>query len=625
MAKASLPLFPWFGGYSTDNKYGPKHSFAYGAKFDFRKSPSKLSVLPKTAKESGSTVTDLPVGMVRVANGDFYFVGDTGNFYKRTAAGVWSSIGNVGSASGYGIVYRRDQDIIYITKQTEVATYGPVSGTPTLTNSKYAASRDQFLTGGALNYVVGTSINEGAAHRQTWTPEVEPLYSIKLYILNKGTTADWTVTVHDDANNTICTSTVSNASLTINQLNEFVMATPGRLLVKPNARTYHFHVTVSNTTGAPQAQVGTVFDLETADFETYASRLVQPNNGMHPAILFQQYLCVVNERYLSVFEPLQDTPSNAEWQRHRLTFPPGYEGTSVAVLDEFLAIGCEQLTSTGENAGSGKIFFWDGAATTYNFFVDVPQGAPYSLFQDKGVLEYIAAGALYGLPGVNAQPVKLRQLPYTDQEFTTYDKNPILYPQMLTVRNSVLLIGFPSYTANQNIEHGVYSWGARDKDYPTSFGFSYPINTGTLYNTSGNLRIGMVQAYDPKLFIGWRDGSSYGVDVVDTSSQPFASAEMESLIFDAGRADKPKMAIKRVMTFETLPSGATVTLKYKIDRASSWNTITVQAVAGDTRVELPINSRFYEIQFRTEVTAGATTPYITSDIFIFDDLKSEGD
>ncbi len=621
--KIAQPLLPVYGGLSSDEKIGPKYSFARGRSLDFRKSPSKLTILPGPAKDSGSTVTDLITAGVRVANGDNYFLGDAGNLWKRTAAGTWSNIGDVGN-SGHGLVYRRDTDSLYITKDTEVARYFPVSNSPSLSNSKYATSVDQSLTGGASTFNLATSIAETSNDRQFFTPTIEPLYSVKLYVAAKGTTADWTVTVHDDANNVIGTSTVVNASLTNGQLNEFVLATAGRMLVKPNARTYHIHVTASNTTGAPQARVTTLNNFDTADFETYAPRLIVPNNGLHPIALFQQYVVTGNERYLSVWEPLQDTPSNAEWQRHRLTFPPGYEVTSLAVHDEFLAIGCEQLTSTSEDMGGGKIFFWDGTATTYNFFIDVREGSPYGLFTHQNVLYYIAGGALYAYAG--GQPIKVRQFPNTDSEYSTYDKFSINYPQTMTVRNGVLLIAFPTLTQNQNIEHGVYSFGQRDKDYSQSFGFSYPISTGTLLNTgSNNLRVGMVANWDPKLFISWRDGANYGVDLVNVSTAPAASSILETLIFDAGRSDKEKLAVELVVTFKTLPTSAVITPKYKIDRTTNYTNGDDTGTVGESVLRMPINLRFREIQLGLDITSGATTPEITGAFLIYDPLESEAD
>jgi hypothetical protein len=605
------------GGMSHDLKEGFANSFAYSKSINFRKSPTQLTLYPKTVKSSGNTVTDLVTNSCMVSNGDLYFIGDTGNFYKRAASdGTWSLIGDVGTDTAYGLVYRQDQDIIYIMKSTDVATYYPVSGTPSLTASKYATSVDQSLTGGASHYDLTTGVNEGATHKQTFTPEYEPLYSIKVWVVAKGT-GNWTLTVHDDANNVIGTSTVANGSLSNGALNEFVLSSVGRMLVKPNARTYHFHLTSSVADGT--CMTTTVHDLETADFQTLASRLISTQNGMHPAILFQQYMCVGNERYLSVFEPLADPPLNTQWQRHKLTFPPGYEVCGLAIYDEFIAVACEKRSSSSSKEfQDGKIFFWDGTAGTYNYFIDVPEGSPFSMFSHKNILYYIAGGEWFAYAG--GQPVALRKFPNIDGEYTDANHYIVNYPYTGTIRNGVLLQGFPSETSNATIEHGVYSYGATNKNYPNSFGYDFKISTGTKLCTN-TLRIGHVKNYGEELFISWRDNTTYGVDIVNNSSDPATSASFESLIIDDGKAYKEKLALDIDISFETLPANVSITPKYKIDRGA-W--VTGTAVTSGTTSRLSINKRFKEIQVGFDIVSTATaTPVITSVSFNYDDLKEE--
>ena len=76
----------------------------------------------------------------------------------------------------------------------------------------------------------------------------------------------------------------------------------------------------------------------------------------------------------------------------------------------------------------------------------------------------------------------------------------------------------------------------------------------------------MLRAFGDKLFISWQDDSTYGIDIVDNNSDPFSTAVWESRIFDNNRPDKDKTGVRIIITFAALPSGATVTPKYKIDR-----------------------------------------------------------
>lgn len=378
-----------------------------------------------------------------------------------------------------------------------------------------------------------------------------------------------------------------------------------------------------NTTSAGSG-THTLLRQPLVTYETWVSRLISTQNGMHPAITFQNFLCIGNGRYLTAWEPTASVPTNNEWKHLKLAFPPGYEVCGLALYDEFLAIACEKKSSdSSKEFQDGKIFFWDGSAGTFNFFVDVPEGAPYSLFSHKNILYYLAGGEWFAYAG--GQPVKLWRFPNTDGEYSDANDYIVSYPYTATVRKGVLLQGFPSETSNQGIKHGVYSYGSMDKNHPNAFGYDYVISTGTKLATS-TLRIGHVANYGEELYIAWRDDSTYGVDIVNNSSDPATSFSWESLIFDNGRADKPKTAIQIKVGFKSLPSGASITPKYKIDRGD-WTSGTAQETDGTTEATFDIGSKDYkEIQIGFDGThSGSVTPEVNYVAFIFDDNKEQKD
>jgi hypothetical protein len=143
--------------------------------------------------------------------------------------------------------------------------------------------------------------------------------------------------VHDAANNTLGTATLANGSITNGAYNEFVFSAPVRMLAKPNPATYHFHITHPSGT-AHTIGTSVASDSSSVDYNTQSNRLVSPNNGFHPCIEFLQYICILNERYLAVWEPISmSAPSATEFNQHRLTFPSGYEGTSAALYSQYIA------------------------------------------------------------------------------------------------------------------------------------------------------------------------------------------------------------------------------------------------------------------------------------------------
>lgn len=603
--KQTLRITEWSGGTSADDTVGPKASVAYSRQHDFRSTPSLLQLQPQLAEDSNGVVTDLLMDGVLAPSGDIYWIGDTGNFYKRAISdGSWTLITDFGQASGGSLVYRSDTDSILIPLQNKVAEYKPVSGTPIAAQvyvNRYGASRSELTTalraGGGNTYTLATSISEASTAQCSILSDIEPGYSVKVRVIAKGT-GDLTLTLHDDANNNLGSSTVVNASLNPGSLNEFVFTVPIRLLVKPNARTYHFHLT--STVADATVAVGTSGDLSTADFEFWASRFVETHNGLHPAMQFLQYTLYGNERYVAQHEPLEDNATNAEWQRHRLTFPSGYEVCGMTPYQEFAAIACERQNSNGSiDFQNGIIFLWNGIDTTYSQAIPIPEGSPQSIYSYENELYWHAGGSWYTLVG--GKPQRIRRLPGATEEFGGVYNQIGINPNMATVRRGVLLSGFPTSTANSGIEHGVYSLGSLDRTYVPSFGLDFNISTGSRFNSGNNLRIGCVKNLGDLFFVSWRDdfnSKPYGVDSLSPLSLAASDARVESL-WISGNPEMDIVALSLKVVFKALPANCTVTPIWRTERDGAWTNedgSIVQAVAGDTSVKLAIDQRCNEIQ-----------------------------
>lgn len=637
------------GGWSTDLKTGIENSQAYTQAFDFRKNPSQLSVLPAPRREDAGVIKDLVLNEVMTPNGTIYASGNQGFFYKRTVAGAWSAIGQLDSGAA-GMDYRKDTDSIYLAGHKSVSLYNPVSGTASLTPDKYGISYSTYnnSTNAGFNVsayqvnstqttAIAANINEGSGGKRFFQSDIEPLNKISVFIVDKGT-GNWTLTLHDGLDNVLATSTVTNANLKNNQFNDFAFTSATndqvRIYVAPNARTYHFHLTSTVADGSVSSSVSN--DLGSCDVMIWADRLIQTTNGLHPMARFLQYEIIGNANYLSVWEPLSEPPTNAEWLRHRLAFPEEFEVCGVAVLNEYAAIACERIPDAEGNNQEGIIFWWDGLSPSWNYFTAIPEGSPYAIRQHKNVVYYYAGGAEYAIVGANSEPVKIRTLPNSDTEYSDTNSPITIYPYTSTTRRGVHLLAYPSSTTNTDIDYGVYSWGQVDKNYPNSFGYNYLISTGSKnYTAQNNLTIGMVKNFGDVLHISWRDDTNggYGIDVVDNTSNPAGTAIWEAMIFDNGYTGKPKTGIF-VDAYYDLPAGATIKLKYKLDRASSW---TYSEAFGTTNLwndtsnyaRLLISGgsgRFREAQVGIEVTCDSSVtqaPVVYMVSFVFDNNKDE--
>lgn len=663
MSKEPLVYNSFEGGLGTDLKTGLKNSFAGSAgagslgtyAIDFRKSPSQFSVLPGAAREDNKVVNDLIQNEVMAPDGTIYAIGSKGAFYKRTTAGSWSQEASIGIGT-FGMDYRKDTDNLYIPTQKGVSVYNSVSNNPAMYMNFYGPSYSQydnssntgflvssFQDGSQQTYQPPTAISESSTNLRYFQSDIEPLIKISVFIVNKGT-GDWTLTLHDGNNKVLGSATVLNASLNNGVFNDFVFssATNGqvRIYIAPDARTYHFHVTSTVADGT--LSVSTLNDLSTADLKVWADRLVFTNNGMHPMTRFLQYEIFGNGNYVSAWEPLNSTDTttmtspetSAEWVQHRLVFPMEYEVCGLAVTNEFLVIALGQTASSPTSVPqAGLLAFWDGSSPTYDYFVPIPEGTPYGLHTYLNIAYYYAGNALYGISSPTTQPVKLRTMPGTDTEFSGSAAPFIVYPYSMTVRRGIHLFGFPASSTNTAVNFGVYSWGAVDKNYPNSLGYSYLISTGsTNYTASNNLTIGMVKSFGDTLHISWRDdlNGGYGIDVINNSSLPAPNSSWESLIFDNGFTSKNKKAIRQYVDFSSLPSDCSFRLKYKINRASTWTYSPVYSTAtttnpnpDQTHFDISPVGYFHEFQFGIDITSGTTPAAFTSMSLIYDNTKEE--
>ena len=622
-------LSSFVAGESQNVKFGAKYQYDYGRHIDVRASPEKFSVLPGTAKTSGGIVTDLVQDYTQVPSGIRYALGDTGNVYSVTTGGVWSKIGNIGENGGAGISYRSDVDCVYITGQTKVARIKNVSTAPVLENNFFAYgisnATTAYKTGGTNTYSVPLVASETATTIRTFVSDIEPLYRLGVKVVAKGT-GDFTLTLHDDANNVLGTVTVVNANLVNGQINYFTFGavTPPRLLVSVNnytstssgGRTYHWHLTSTVADGT--VQTTTDGSLADADLELWATALVPSANKLHPMYQFTNLTVIGNEKYVASYAPLQDSPTTADFLRHQLQFPSGYQVNGIAQLELYAAITAEQRsTSSTRDFQAGKMFLWDGTATTYNRYFDIPEGSPESIFSHKNVLYFIAGGALYTSSG--NQPIKIRTIRNTDSSYSNIADNTHVNPHMMTVRRGVLLIGYPTITTNQALEHAVYGYGQISSQYPMSWTTNYTMSTGTILNNgSNNLRLGVVKNFGDTLYISWRDDSSgtttYGVDIVNNSSTPATDAQIQLLYFDNNQPYKENLAKKAMAVFDALPNDGSVSLNmwYIINNDGVKHYMAddgTPLVTSGRVISMRVPKQFLGIQVGLQVTiTGSVTP-----------------
>lgn len=463
---------------------------------------------------------------------------------------------------------------------------------------------DQSLDTSAQTYALPTAISETAANRQTFVPAKDPQKSVQINISAKGTTADWTLTVHDALNRVVVSKAVTNANLNTGDF-EFTFASVWRPVI---GASYHFHLTASNTTGAPAVVTTTLNDLETADFHTYYQFLVEDDH--HPVEQILNKLGIGNERYLATWDGITYNP-------HALTLPSGYRIRCLGRWREYLAIGTTQGTNISDY-DYGIIFFWNGTDPTYNFYVDVPQGAINCILSGDP-LYFIAGYSGDFMEYAGGRPKKIRRMPKVGNIALEFNRKAI------AMWRALVHIGMAENSTSTDIERGVYSWGTLHEELSPTLSFDYPLSLGL--TTGATLEIGLVFPHGSSLFISWRNGTSYGVDKVSLSNAPFATATCEFLITDTDKIEAEKQAQFIRGYFKALSSGDSMTLKYKIDRNSSWTSGSAVTTADVKEARLPLPTkanRFNEVEVAVDMaTTNSTSPEFYGWALDMDDLRHE--
>jgi hypothetical protein len=662
--KLTINLGSFEGGQSVDFKNGVANSFLTSG--------------------ASAVLVDLPVEMVQDPTGTRWILGDAGNLYKLTIGGTLTKVSTLTDGNGYGMVYNQLSDMLYITGQQTVSMYGPLQGTPALKDMQFGKSASnangvvnlyQTTTtnwdGAARNniqsisttqgvtatsqvtsnevaaYTVPSTIDETAAtNKCPFAPDIEPFYSIAVYVTTIGT-GNMILTLHDGFNRALATVTILHASIAVGY-NEFVFTAPGvrsftGAIQSGLSAAYHFHITSS--VGSDTMAVGTITasDLSTVDFILFNYRMVKTNNGWHPATIFTGngfMLCIGNGQYLSTYNFSNDqNPSNNVWQRERFPIDAGFEICGLSVNNQYLVIAAEKRSSSSvNNYQEGFIYLWDGQNATYNFKIAIPMGAPYSIYTFNNITYFVAAGALYAFGGNPGQSViKIRPIAYQNTDYLGTTDLTIVNPNMMAPRFNILMIGYPSKTTNVNLKYGVYTWGSVELIYPNSFGYGYALSNGVYnYSAANNLQIGMIKNFVDTMYIASRKTVSgtttYYLDFINNSSTPAANFNWASLIYDGGVRYKQKEAMRLKVSFLPWPANATLDVWYALERGSQVAADPITSASyspstGDTSIIIDINKRFYEAQwgFTGTCSSPALPPTITGVTMEIDPLGTEAD
>jgi len=612
----------FYDGESYSSKIGYPYSYQDGLGLDTRSDPDKVGVLRKLEKESGTVVTDL-VKAFKEYNGLIFGYGSTGKLYKRDTSKAWTNIRTVSNSIGQDleIFNSLNEDALFYSSNSSLGRATTLTGTIVFDDDYISTSllnRDLVVRNipsaySGTPYNLTTAINEGATHKQTFTASKYNCRGFQVYITAKGTSANWTLTLHNKSNSVISSVTVNNGSLTSSQFNSFYFATPISLV--PGTE-YHIHLTASNTTGTPQAGTGIAGDLEDLGFYLIWNSL--ENAQMHPLKEFTNLLCIGNGRYLATLD------DSEVYNPERLIFSQGEEVRIVEIVGDYLAIFTSKYNDITK-VGSSKMYLWDGISPTYNNIIPIADGQVNAVTTYGNIL-YMVNGTKGQISAWSGDVTPVRRIKDIEQ-----NKYIEVLPNAMTVWNGLIHFGIGNGDST-TCPRTVYTYGTLNKDYSSTLEKSYLLSSGNFSNVmekqSNTEKIGACYGNNSDTFlVSWQSDTTYGVDNISTDRQQ-STAYFTTLRFDAKSPYLVKLLRKVHISHSPLKTDDSITLEFRID-GQVWKEALVNSGNRESGVITgtfaSIDSiRFYEIEFRITISGQNELPFFKSLSAEFDMIKSIG-
>jgi len=224
-----------------------------------------------------------------------------------------------------------------------------------------------------------------------------------------------------------------------------------------------------------------------------------------------------------------------------LTLSPGKLAKVLAAIDNKEWIGTEK-----DRTGKGWLVDWDRQQDSWLKEKPAQGGTVNAIgYLELGLILQVGdEGKLKYFNRSDSSPLKV--IPGTAN----------LYPNAITEHNTI-----PHFGMNGGTKNGVYSYGRFDKNDPLALNLEYVPSHGKLTGTE----IGALASDGDDIYVSWKDGSTYGIDVTDQSNK--ADAVYESLEFNAGHPESEKFWTMVKVVTRKLPASTEVKVFYRTTRA----------------------------------------------------------
>jgi hypothetical protein len=491
------------GGIAESIFQGPPNSVAEAVGLDLHSVPGEIRVNQAPVKASSTVVTEFCKVSIALSTGQvLFFSSSSGKIWLEgspytlldTTAPTNGSAGCSGACEYDGYLYWATQNYTHRIRIDKIATFS----TDKEENWGELHLDQEEMGGTGQSYTLQTSVNEGETHKIPINFHERIQYGIGIQVLAKGT-GDWTITLHDEDNNSITSKTITNASLA-NGWNYLLWTTQ---LTVDRSLNYHIHIhstvadgTMNTLTGNDLAQGSVkIFTLGDPDY--------------HQMKIQNQTLYLADRHYIHQVGENEGVHIFTNWaldltEPHRIKCLGKSPGTDL-IIGTHVDNGVEEV----------QVAVWDTFSEAPIFIDPVKERSIHTFLElDNGLLAIAGdRGRVYEYNNYRLQKRKSIPGEYSPSKYVT------VHPEAGTVLDGLPIWGVSNGTGNP-CKQGVYSYGSKNPAYPFILNLEFVISerSGSDFVTS-NIEIGSLLAKGNDLYITWKNGSSYGVDKLDYNTK----------------------------------------------------------------------------------------------------------
>ena len=239
------------------------------------------------------------------------------------------------------------------------------------------------------------------------------------------------------------------------------------------------------------------------------------------------------------------------FNRDAIDLPRSHRNKCLLGLDQLVVFG----STKGDKVEEGWLWTWDKIQPSWIQRRMVAERGINALLQGEFLM--IQAGVRGGLYFWDTSSLlRIKKLP---GEFAWVN------PGGVTIMGGLPLLG-----VNGSDKCGIYSYGRLNKNEPYALNLEYIPSHGKMEN----VLIGALTMYEDKIYCSWKDGSTFGTDVIDPDNK--AEARYEGLVFDGGESFTQKGFRHIKLVTKPLPKDCSIEVFYKVNQQAEWQLATMQ-------------------------------------------------